>query len=249
MTVFAVGFGRGANKPDLLEITENENNILAASGNDAAAGLVVLQKELDALIKIVCTKLPVNCDTLGKVQTTPYECGNDKVCVCPTGEGVTGTACPKDGATKCAQNPATAVATKPIQTTAKITTKTTTTKTTTTTPETTTSSAGNDPKFVSSGRCEPGTEITSRAACTNAAAKLGLSLGDAEDDKQDKWAYDPPYCYVEGGKLKYNQAGTNTGSCRSYTDICLCYSGMLTYGHGHHSGGVTLTQLHNITLE
>ena len=33
-------------------------------------------------------------------------------------------------------------------------------------------------------------------------------------------SYDPPYCYFEGGSLKFNY-GTNYGSCTSY-DKCLC---------------------------
>ena len=34
-------------------------------------------------------------------------------------------------------------------------------------------------------------------------------------------SYAPPYCYYEGGSLKFNTGGTNTGSCSSY-DTCIC---------------------------
>ena len=43
----------------------------------------------------------------------------------------------------------------------------------------------------------------------------------ATNDRQNGVRYDPPYCYYEGGHLKFNAKGTNKGSCSRY-DVCLC---------------------------
>jgi hypothetical protein len=68
----------------------------------------------------------------------------------------------------------------------------------------------------------------SAKACSAAAWKLQLSevaaLDDhAENAKQNAkgpvW-FDPPYCYVEGGMLKFNKGG-NFGDCNS-VDRCVC---------------------------
>ena len=42
------------------------------------------------------------------------------------------------------------------------------------------------------------------------------------DDGQNGVSYDPPFCYFEGGSLKFNSLGTNTGPCTA-SDNCLCY--------------------------
>ena len=57
----------------------------------------------------------------------------------------------------------------------------------------------------------------------------------AEDDEQsepNQVAYDPPYCYFEGGTntekfLRFNADGSNTGTCGQYKDSafydrCVC---------------------------
>ena len=76
--------------------------------------------------------------------------------------------------------------------------------------------------LVTSGRsCA---RITSLAECSAAAVDLGLSDTTASYDGES-WSSDPPYCYYEGGSLKYNNNGTNTGSC-SFGDQCLCKNGM-----------------------
>ena len=58
--------------------------------------------------------------------------------------------------------------------------------------------------------------------CADAAKFLGLSDTSVSDDYQNGVSYDPPYCYFEGGSLKFNQ-GNNYGSCSS-SDMCLCKS-------------------------
>ena len=42
-----------------------------------------------------------------------------------------------------------------------------------------------------------------------------------EDDGEKGVDYDPPYCYYEGGSLKFNEFGTNIGPCTAI-DKCLC---------------------------
>ena len=64
--------------------------------------------------------------------------------------------------------------------------------------------------------------IKSTAECEAAAQELGLSDNTVVDDKQNGVSYDPPFCYFEGGSLKFNSLGTNTGLCTT-TDNCLCY--------------------------
>jgi surface protein len=75
--------------------------------------------------------------------------------------------------------------------------------------------------LVTSGTCN-GAEITSLADCSAAAVALGLSDTTASDDGQSGVSNDPPYCYFEGGSLRYNSNGGNTGSCNT-DDQCLCY--------------------------
>ena len=64
--------------------------------------------------------------------------------------------------------------------------------------------------------------IKTLADCSAAGAALGLSDKTAVDDGQNGESYDPPYCYFEGGSLKFNSAGTNTGDCTD-KDTCVCW--------------------------
>lgn len=57
--------------------------------------------------------------------------------------------------------------------------------------------------------------------CEAAARQLGFSNTSVTDDGQSGVSHDPPYCYYEGGSLKFNSDGENTGSCSS-TDKCFC---------------------------
>ena len=70
--------------------------------------------------------------------------------------------------------------------------------------------------------------ITSLSECSAAAAALGLADTSAVDDGQTGATFDPPYCYFEGGVLKYNSNGQNTGSCSS-SDQCVCHKGNSPY--------------------
>ena len=63
--------------------------------------------------------------------------------------------------------------------------------------------------------------IKTSSECVAAAHQTGLSVIAAMDDGQNGVSYDPPYCYFEGGSLKFNLHGTNSGPC-STTDKCLC---------------------------
>ena len=105
-----------------------------------------------------------------------------------------------------------------------------TTSTTTTTTTTTLSShsggSGSGTRYVlrTSGRCPSGAEIRSKSGCSAAATYLNLGDQWASYDYQNTRAsYDPPFCYYEGGSLKFNDYGSNsnTGYCSSY-DTCLC---------------------------
>ena len=66
--------------------------------------------------------------------------------------------------------------------------------------------------------------ITSLSECSVAAAAVGLPDTSAVDDGQNARSFDPPYCYFEGGNLKFNSGGGNTGLCTS-TDVCVCKTG------------------------
>ena len=63
--------------------------------------------------------------------------------------------------------------------------------------------------------------IETLSECSEAAQQLGLFDTKATIDGQIRSRADPPYCYYEGGRLKFNQGGSNTGSCGSW-DLCLC---------------------------
>jgi len=71
--------------------------------------------------------------------------------------------------------------------------------------------------------------VRSIAQCEEAATFLGLmcfnGVCSAMPDNQNGVAFDPPWCYFEGGQLKINDDGSNTGFC-SVQDKCLCL------GHG-----------------
>ena len=72
-----------------------------------------------------------------------------------------------------------------------------------------------------SGRCQDDREIKSLSECSAAAKYLNLSNHTASWDNHPFGVhYDPPFCYYEGGQLKFN-AGNNTGFC-GYMDTCLC---------------------------
>ena len=63
--------------------------------------------------------------------------------------------------------------------------------------------------------------VKTASACESAARELGLSDITVEDDGQNSVSYDPPFCYFEGGRLKFNSLGTNTGACTT-GDQCIC---------------------------
>ena len=63
--------------------------------------------------------------------------------------------------------------------------------------------------------------VRSAAECKSAAIELGMADVTVEDDGQIGVTYDPPFCYFEGGSLKFNNLGTNKGNCTT-TDQCLC---------------------------
>ena len=79
--------------------------------------------------------------------------------------------------------------------------------------------SGSPYKLVTSG--SPNCNLSSLAECSAAATALGLSDTTASDDNQSGVSHDPPYCYVEGGTLKYNSNGLNTGDCSS-SENCIC---------------------------
>ena len=62
--------------------------------------------------------------------------------------------------------------------------------------------------------------VKSMSECETAARALGLSDQTVTNDGELGASYDPPYCYFEGGSLKYNP-GLNTGGC-SEIDVCIC---------------------------
>ena len=73
--------------------------------------------------------------------------------------------------------------------------------------------------------------ITTSSECEAAATYLGLSDTSATPSPINSLdrTYDPPYCYIEDGQLKFNGDGTNGGTCgsdggfgSSYLDKCLC---------------------------
>ena len=63
--------------------------------------------------------------------------------------------------------------------------------------------------------------VKSASECESAAHALGLSDVTVIDDGQDGVTYDPPFCYFEGGSLKFNSLATNKGSCTT-SDQCIC---------------------------
>lgn len=70
-----------------------------------------------------------------------------------------------------------------------------------------------------SGKCA--SPALSVPDCSDAGWLMGLNDTTATDDGQIIGSRDdPPYCYIEGGELKYN-GGWNTGSC-SISKPCIC---------------------------
>ena len=63
--------------------------------------------------------------------------------------------------------------------------------------------------------------VRTSSECVSAAQELGLSDVTVEDDGLYHSTYAPPFCYYEGGGLKFNRLGTNTGPCRA-SKMCLC---------------------------
>ena len=86
-----------------------------------------------------------------------------------------------------------------------------------------------DEVFSSGANCEANDRLSikSKQECTDAAKHVsitGFTPGPATDDGQTSGANDdPPYCYVEGGRLMFNAEGVgkNTGSCTA-DDKCIC---------------------------
>jgi len=74
-------------------------------------------------------------------------------------------------------------------------------------------------------------------ACSEAAQTLQVALTFARDDEQSdgEW-YDPPWCYLEEGVLKFNY-GFNVGGCNS-VDQCICgnAASAAEKGAGHQFG-------------
>ena len=84
--------------------------------------------------------------------------------------------------------------------------------------------AGSKPPYVlfRQGQCPLGTEIKSSSACSAAAAYLKLadtSASSYSSSSSHGNSY-PPFCYYEGGQLKFN-SGSHTGSCSSSRQ-CVC---------------------------
>jgi len=68
-----------------------------------------------------------------------------------------------------------------------------------------------------SGECS--IVVQSLSVCSAGGKALGLPVGKAVDDG-GAWNNDPPGCYYEQGRLKFNN-GANSGSC-SNGDKCIC---------------------------
>ena len=67
-------------------------------------------------------------------------------------------------------------------------------------------------------------ELTSISECSNAAAALNLSDRTAEEDDQFGVTNAPTSCYLDGGVLKFNSKGMNTGVCTMIAQ-CVCRLG------------------------
>jgi hypothetical protein len=65
------------------------------------------------------------------------------------------------------------------------------------------------------------TPIKTIEECSEAAARLELTDTHAQRDYQAGSTSDPPWCYFESGKLKFNNDGSNIGRCTEF-DQCLC---------------------------
>ena len=85
------------------------------------------------------------------------------------------------------------------------------------------SETGNFVYFTSGASCEANGagSITTLADCEAAAIAFGAGDTTAEVDGLDGSLSYPSYCYYSWGSLKFNSAGTNTGSCGNNNCICL----------------------------
>ena len=84
-----------------------------------------------------------------------------------------------------------------------------------------------DPTYPPTGATRAAHSITTLEECSAAAVALGLSDTTAQEDgNTGSWIHDPAYCYMSGGSLQFNSAGTNTGSCEF--DPCVCVTDFIT---------------------
>ena len=75
--------------------------------------------------------------------------------------------------------------------------------------------------------------ISDKAACEEAATRLGLSVVVASISND----YDEPRgCYWRNDRLKYNEHTTSTAECDAHSDYCICVAGC---DPGFHSDGDT----------
>merc|ERR1739848_276220 len=83
-------------------------------------------------------------------------------------------------------------------------------------------------ELVYHGRCQSGFEIKSISECSAAAKALGASDYSVESDGDDRSNSNPPFCYYNAGKMKFN-AGNNKGYCSSQKAVvCLCVAAPTT---------------------
>ena len=76
--------------------------------------------------------------------------------------------------------------------------------------------------FTSGASCEANGAGSLRTLVDCSAAAAALYDTTAEEDGQNDFPGDPPYCYFKYGSIKFNLAGTNTGDC-SRNDVCVCW--------------------------
>merc|ERR1711907_385576 len=85
--------------------------------------------------------------------------------------------------------------------------------------------------LIESGNGDDCMRIKSELECKAAAEQLNLADITVQDDRQSHphgKPYDPPYCYLEAGSLKFNPDGANSGPCHSW-DKCICGGGVEKY--------------------
>ena len=64
-------------------------------------------------------------------------------------------------------------------------------------------------------------KLTTLSECSDAAVALSLDDTIAEYDDNSGNNNAPPHCYFEGGVLKFNSNGLNTGVCTTSAQ-CVC---------------------------